>query len=98
MLAVGVAGEASPAGTRGETHLERRVDALQAAQDALVFGPAEPVADKLEEFGRDGAFRRLPIRIGTQSQVLPRRQRAPRLDAVLPVVGHRAKMTCGNVL
>ena len=47
MLAVAVPGIAPPARACGEADLQRAVDALEAAQNALVLWPAKAVADEL---------------------------------------------------
>ena len=93
MLAVGVADVAPPARPRREADLERRVDALKAAEHALVLRPAQPVANELEELRRDGALGRALVGVRRKAHVLSRRERAPVLDAIVPVVGDGAEVT-----
>src|SRR6266508_5901303 len=98
VLPVLVAGVAAPAWTGRQAHLQRRVHPLQAAEDSLVLRPAQPVADQLQELRRDRAVGWAPVGVGAEPDVLPRRQRAPGLDAVVPVVGHGSKVARRDVL
>src|SRR4029077_14766516 len=98
VLAVKVSDISSPRWARGQADLERRVDTLQAAQDAFVLRPSQAVPDELEKLRSDRAGGGTVVGIACESHVLARLRRTPDLDAVVPVVGDRAQVTRGNVL
>src|SRR5580704_13819329 len=98
MFAVSVSGVAPPAWAGGQADLQRRVHSLQAAEDPLVLWSAQPIAHELEKLGGDGAFGRAMVWVAGESHVLACGRRAPRLDAIVPVVRNRTEMTGRHVL
>src|SRR5258705_6942745 len=98
VLAVGVADIASPARPRREADLEQGIDALQAAEHALVLRPPQSVSNELEKLRRVGALGRTVVGVRREADGLARRERAPGLDAIVPIVRDGAEVTSREML
>src|SRR5258708_4141595 len=70
VFAVPVSDIAPPAWAGGQTDLQGGVNALQAAEDALVLGTAQPVTHELEKLGGDGAFGRAMVWVSREAHVM----------------------------
>src|SRR3981081_1183382 len=97
VLAIPITDVAPPAWTCRQADLQQPVYSLQTAKYSIVLRPAQPIPDQLQKLGCYGTFGGPVIGIGGEAQVLSGRGGAPGLNAVIPVVGHRAKVAPGHV-